>query len=302
MDTLFEAFTQTETGRQSQEGTGLGLPISRSFVQLMGGDITGKSEVGKGTTFTFDIRVGIVDAVEMERKSPARRAIALEPGQPRYRILVVDDKPDNRKLLVKLLSPFGFKLQEAANGQEAFEIWQKWQPDLIWMDLRMPVMDGYKAMQYIKQAEAQNVASGSQHSEPEHTKVIVLSASIIDADRINAIAAGCDDFLHKPFHEHEVFDLLHKHLGVRFVYEETGSRVAGSTVAVKDVVTPEALAELPADVLNALHEAVNSLDIKATHGIIDQIRRPHAALAEALERLVKVYRFDTIQEALDTLP
>jgi hypothetical protein len=113
LDSLFEAFVQTKTGRESQEGTGLGLPISRKFVQLMGGEMSVSSEVGKGSTFKFEIRVGIVEASDIETKQQTRRIIALEPNQPRYRILIVDDRYDNRQLLVKLLNPFAFELRRS---------------------------------------------------------------------------------------------------------------------------------------------------------------------------------------------
>ncbi|RQH32894.1 response regulator, partial [Okeania hirsuta] len=150
MPKLFEAFVQTETGNNSQEGTGLGLPISRKFVNLMGGDITVNSQVGIGTTFRFDIQVDIVSKEDIETQEHPRHVIALKPNQPRYKILIVDDRPTNRLLLIKLLQPLGFELKEAENGKQAIEIWDEWQPNLIWMDMRMPVMDGYEATQIIK--------------------------------------------------------------------------------------------------------------------------------------------------------
>ncbi|MGL5062311.1 MAG: PAS domain S-box protein, partial [Microcoleus sp.] len=150
LDRLFEAFVQTKTGKDAQEGTGLGLIISREFVQLMGGDIAVSSEVGTGTVFEFDIQVHLVEAADIETKKTKRQVIALEPNQPRYRLLIVDDKPLNRQLLVKLLNPLGFELREANNGKEAVEIFMDWEPHLIWMDMRMPVMDGYEATKQIK--------------------------------------------------------------------------------------------------------------------------------------------------------
>ncbi|NEQ78301.1 MAG: HAMP domain-containing protein, partial [Okeania sp. SIO2C9] len=118
---LFEAFTQTETGKNSQEGTGLGLPISRKFVQLMGGDITVKSKVSKGTTFRFQIQVNVANKTDIEIEQNPRHVIALKPYQPRYKILIVDDRPTNRLLLIKLLQPLGFELKEAENGKQGIE-------------------------------------------------------------------------------------------------------------------------------------------------------------------------------------
>ncbi len=150
LDNLFQAFVQTKTGQESHQGTGLGLVISHQFVKLMGGEIIVNSVVSKGTTFKFDIKVSVVDGKDVESKQPSRRVIALEPNQPRYRLLVVDDKWDNRQLLIKLLKPLGFEVEQASNGQEAVEIWENWQPHLIWMDMRMPVMDGFEATKQIR--------------------------------------------------------------------------------------------------------------------------------------------------------
>jgi len=291
MDKLFEAFGQTETGRDAQEGTGLGLSISRKFVQLMGGDITVKSKVGDGAIFTFDIQVGAAEASDLEQTQPTRRAIALEPGQPRYRLLIVDDKPDNRKILVKLLNPFGFKLREASNGQEAIEIWETWEPHLIWMDLRMPELDGYKATRHIK-----STPKGKQ------TMVIVLSASIVDEERIAVIAAGCDDFLRKPFRDAQIFDLLHKHLDVRFMYEESReSKVESRKSTGEEVLTSEALAALPEELQTELQQAIEVIDMERANSLIERVRQQNEPLANALAELVKNYRFDILQELFEKI-
>lgn len=203
--------------------------------------------------------------------------------------MIVDARPDTRQLLVKLLHPFGFELREAENGQEALDIWSRWEPHLIWMDLRMPVMDGYQATHCIKSS-----SKGAQ------TIVIVMSASVIDDDRISVITAGCDDFLRKPFHENEIFDLLHKHLGVRFVYEDVeGYKARGEGQMVEDMLTAEALTALSEKVRRELHQAVENLDVTATHHSIERIRQQNVTLAEALADLVNGYRFDMLQKFLE---
>jgi CheY-like chemotaxis protein len=193
LDTLFEAFVQTKTGKESQEGTGLGLPITRSFVQLMGGEITVRSSVGKGSLFKFDILVSPVDAASITTKQPTRQVIALEANQPRYRILIADDKWSNCQLLIKLLNPLGFELREASNGKEAVEIWDEWEPHLIWMDMRMPVMDGYEATKQIKAT-----------IKGQATTVIALTATSLEEERAIVLSAGCDDFIRKPFREADI--------------------------------------------------------------------------------------------------
>ena len=143
---LFEAFTQTSTGLKAHEGSGLGLAISRKIVRLMGGDITVSSQPGHGTIFTFDIVCQLAPATEVQAAWSRQPIIGLALDQPKYRILVVDDKWTNRQLLIRLLAPLGFELREAEDGQEAISISQSFKPHLIWMDIRMPVMDGLEAL------------------------------------------------------------------------------------------------------------------------------------------------------------
>ncbi|MDY7023286.1 MAG: ATP-binding protein [Cyanobacteriota bacterium] len=207
LENLFQAFVQSQAGRQSIEGTGLGLSISRKFVELMGGEITLQSQVNQGTTVKFNIVADIVEKADEEAQQSKRRIIALAPNQPHYRILIADDREINRKLLIKLLSPLGFELKEATNGAEAVELSQRWHPHLIWMDMRMPVMDGVEATRQIKTIS------------PE-IKIIALTASIIEEERIAFIREGCDDFLRKPFREHDIFNKMVKQIGVSYLYEE----------------------------------------------------------------------------------
>ncbi|MCL1465209.1 hybrid sensor histidine kinase/response regulator [Argonema galeatum] len=217
LNNLFKAFVQTKTGKTSHQGTGLGLAISRQFVKLMKGEITVSSEVGKGTIFKFDIAIAQVDATDIKSKQSPRRVIALEPNQPSYRILIVDDRWENRHLLYKMLQPLGFDLQEASNGLEAIEIWSSWRPHLIWMDMRMPVMDGYEATKHIK-----------THTKGQATAIIALTASVFEEEKAVVLSAGCDDFLRKPFREADIFEVMHKHLGVHYIYDEPTDSVAST--------------------------------------------------------------------------
>ncbi|MCP4542035.1 MAG: response regulator, partial [Chloroflexi bacterium] len=284
-ESIFDAFVQTASGYEAQEGTGLGLPISRQFVRMMGGEISVKSEIGQGATFRFDVQAHQVEASAVPTIEAARQVIGLVPDQPVYRLLVVEDNADNRKLLVELLEPLGFNVQQANNGREGIEVWERWQPDLIWMDIRMPVMDGYEATRQIKaRADAQALA------------IIALTASAFEEDHAEVLAAGCDDFVRKPFREHEIFEMLHKHLGIRFVYAdqpETGHETV--QVIDKSVLTSERLQALPEKWLAALQDAAEELNPGASNAVIQHIREHDEPLAEALSGLVKTYRFDTLQ-------
>jgi PAS domain S-box-containing protein len=288
LDAVFDPFKQTATGQKSQEGTGLGMPISRQFVRLMGGDLTFSSEFGVGSLFKFDVQIHLADAADVPTARPARRVIGLEPDQPVYRLLVVEDREANRKLLVNLLTtlgqpPTGFAVREAANGLEAVELWERWQPHLIWMDLRMPVMDGHEATRRIKAT-----------TQGQATVVVALTASAFEEDRAMILSGGCDDYVRKPFREAEIFDMLAKHLGVRFVYEEGARPVGVPAEAAAGLLTTAALAALPADWVASLHQAASQLDADLILDLLDQIRDQHAPLADAMEGLVYDFRFDTI--------
>ena len=143
------AFEQTESGRQSKQGTGLGLAISQKFVHLMGGEIQVTSQVGVGSTFTLSLplKLSLSPVVEQTLK---QQVIGLAPGQPVYRLLVVDDEPDNRQVLSEVLRSVGFAVELANDGEACLEKWHQWQPHLIWMDLRMPKMDGFEATKRIR--------------------------------------------------------------------------------------------------------------------------------------------------------
>lgn len=288
LDRIFEAFVQTKTGKEAQEGTGLGLSIARQFVQLMDGEMVVSSQLGKGTTLKFDITVGVVDAKDIESKQLKRQVIALEPNQPRYRILIVDDKPTNRQLLIKLLNPLGFELREACNGSEAIAIWETFEPHLIWMDMRMPIMDGYEATKHIKAT-----------IKGQATAIIALTASRQEEERAVVFSAGCDDFLRKPFREAEIFEIMHNYIGVRFVYEDPTQRDSSLiTNGKQDALTAAALAALPEGWIANLEQAILNVDLKVILALIEQIRPENAPLANALSHCIDNFEYDKILSLL----
>ncbi len=278
LSSLFDPFVQTETGRQSMEGTGLGLPISQQFVRMMGGDITVSSTLGQGSIFTFDVQVDLATAAEEKPLSSKRRVISLEPNQPCYRILVVEDAAVNRKLLVKMLEPLGFEVRTAVNGQEGVALWESWSPHLVWMDIVMPVMNGYEATQRIKQTP-----------KGQKTVVIALTASAFDEQREDALRAGCDDFLSKPFREDILFEKLTEHLGVRYIYEDLPQLEKSLKV-----LTPDELAVMPLEWRSQLRLATEGCSDEEIFRVIEQIPEPYTALKLALVDLVDNFRLDII--------
>lgn len=282
LDQLFEAFSQTESGREAQEGTGLGLTISRQFVRLMGGDITVTSALGKGTTFNFSIQTKLGKAIIGET-SEKRQVIALVPNQPDYKILVVDDKPINRQLLVKLLSPLGFEVKEASNGQEAIVMWEAWQPHLIWMDMRMPVMDGYEATKYIKSTTQGNA-----------TAIIALTASVLEQERAIILSAGCDDFMRKPFKEQTIFAALTKHLGVKYVYSDSPN----DQIDLSDSATSLDLSGMSDEWRSQIYKVALEGDSNRVNQLIREIPNQESAIVKMLEKFAHQFQFDEMLELL----
>lgn len=285
---LFEYFGQTKTGIDSQEGTGLGLPISRKFVQLMGGDIKVESKVGVGTTFICNIQASIVKSVALKPVKLYNRVIGLQPNQPQYRILIVDDKRTNRTLLIKLLKPIGFQLKEASNGQEAIEIWDNWEPHLIWMDMRMPIVDGYEATKYIKGTVKGNA-----------TVVIALTASIIEEERMIILSAGCDDFIRKPFRESTIFDTMAKYLGVKYCHEKDKNIVPLTPVTYN--LKPNNLKVMPASWREQLYQATIDLDDELINELIKEIPLCYSSLAQKLTDLCHDFQLNIIRKNLESL-
>jgi signal transduction histidine kinase/ligand-binding sensor domain-containing protein/CheY-like chemotaxis protein len=211
-ETIFEAFAQAGHSPVEQQGTGLGLAITRQFVQLMGGEISVESNPGKGSIFRFEIPAEAADVRELEQRveGPIQQVVSLAADEPEWRILIVEDVADNRLLLRSLLESVGFMVREAVNGEEGVQQFKDWQPQLIWMDMSMPVMNGYEAARIIR-----TLPNGKA------VKILALTASVFKEEEPEILAAGCDAVLHKPYNEFVIFTAMEKQLGLHYIYEET---------------------------------------------------------------------------------
>lgn len=297
-ENIFTPFMQVDQANQFQEGTGLGLPISRKFIRMMGGDLTlsvpaienrGQSDLG--CVFKFHILAEFLSPghiKKVETKNESRQILKLKPGQPIYRILVVDNDESNRKLILKLLNSLetgpnkGLDLQMASNGQEAIEVWKTWNPHLIWMDLRMPVMGGQEATQKIRVME-----------DEEKTIIIALTASSFQESRDDILSNGFNDLLLKPFDENDLFGMLSKYLDIQYIYEE---KYELADVHESEIIV--VLSTFPADWLAEFKDAIEILDIQKALLLIDNIHERNHSVAESLKHLVSNYRFDKLQQII----
>ncbi|MGI0484184.1 PAS domain S-box protein [Pantanalinema rosaneae CENA516] len=298
VDTLFNPFVQANPGHRTQDGTGLGLAISRQYVYLLGGDITIESQVGQGTTVRFTVQASCAQATPDLDVLVCRQVVGLAPNQPTYRLLVVEDNLPSRKLLMSLLQPLGFDVQTVVNGREAIAMWQRWHPHLIWMDMRMPELDGYEATRQIRAIEA------VQPPYLQPTVIIALTASAFEEQRARILAVGCNDFIRKPFQIETLLEKMAEYLGVQYLYaEEPAHLVANppdsshSSVRLPPYsLTPQALQVMPVEWIKLVHAATIALEPDQLLNLIQQIPAAHPALAKALQERIQEFDFHQVFE------
>ncbi|CAG1020703.1 two-component system, sensor histidine kinase [Patescibacteria group bacterium] len=283
---IFESFVQV--GHESdRQGSGLGLPITKQYVKLLGGTIQANSELGKGSIFIVKLPVTRVSESEVIYQTENETSVKkLAPNQQSYRILVVEDQLENRILLKKLLESVGFEVSEAINGKEAIEQFIRLQPDFIWMDRRMPVMDGIEATEKIRALP-----------KGKNVKIVALTASVFTQQRQQFLDAGVNDIITKPYREKDIFDSLSKHLGVKFVYEEPSKEEA----VASEPLCVEKLEHLPKHLLIELEHTCASLDIEQSLTVVDEIKAIDPCLAEQLAKHIQQFDFETINKLFVTL-
>ncbi|MEX2176358.1 MAG: PAS domain S-box protein [Pirellulaceae bacterium] len=286
LDRLFRHFEQTKTGQQTGTGTGLGLAISREFVRLMGGDITVSSQVGKGSVFVIQLPLQEGESQAVQAKDNPRHVVRLRPGQATCRVLIADDIEDNRQLLAQLLAPVGFEIRLATNGAEAVQEFDAWRPHLILMDFRMPVMDGHEAIRRIRA-----MAGGAA------PKIIAVTASAMDDNRQELMEIGADDFVGKPFREAELFQKIHAHVGVEYLYAED-STVAGQEETAE--LTAESLALWPRDLIDPMREAVLTADLDQLLANIQAVEARDPRVARGLRRLAEDFQYQKLLDLFGT--
>lgn len=285
----------------------LGLAHSKQLIELMGGQINVSSQVNQGTLVKLKLPINLPKLVDSRQFS---RVIGLAANQPEYRILVADDKQENRQLLVKLLEPLGFNCQEAENGQEVLEISRQWYPHLIWIDPKMLILDGDITTAKIKQLPKDTLSSDTEIAE---TVIIALSAGILEENQVHLLAAGCDDVVYKPIEVEVLLEKMAEHLGVSYIYQEKEENFSFSEQETSKLflnnwyyspsekptfssLEAEELTSISPKWIASLHQAANAGDSGKIYQLIKQIASNHPLFARYLQQLIHQFNFREIRE------
>ena len=290
IEKLFRPFAQVHNEQQAGtgQGTGLGLAISREIARLMGGDITVASHVRKGSIFSFSIPYIEGEMQHAERAPRLQRVLGLKAGQSSHRVLIVDDTEANRTLLIETLSRTGFSTRSASSGKEALAVFKTWRPHLILMDMRMPSMDGVEAIQWIRAT-----ARGNK------VKIISVTANTFESMRREALEAGADDFLGKPFREEELFEKIRLLLGVEYDYDlEKRENALPDTAETADF-PPEEISSLPSELVEQIRKAAIHADYDLLLGLIQSLEPTNQKLSQRLCGMIENYNY---QKLLKILP
>ena len=279
LSSLFMPFVQTQAGRQSQSGTGLGLSICQEYVRLMGGELKVISQIEQGSTFSFDIPIEIGEPVVLLPES--RRVIGLQSDRVIPKILVAEDRWENRQFLMRLLEMVGFTVKEAVNGQEAVALWSSWNPDLILMDLQMPVMDGYEATQHIKRLDPNII-------------IIAITASKFKEQKQFILSSGCSDLLNIPFQEEDLWSKIARYLQIEYIYEKLSPSVGAASAANGCNLDLKMLSAMPAEWIVRLNHYATAANAKQIHALLKQVPESYSELANAIALLVDDFCFEQI--------
>lgn len=289
---IFTPFWRTEAA-VPLPGTGLGLAISQQLALLLGSEISVKSELGAGCLFAFDVRYTATSTKtlpEAQITAQMREILAIQPNKIPYRILIADDEDLSRILLIKMLTPLGMEIREARNGAEALQIWNNWEPHLVFLDIRMPVMNGHELLRHIRL-----VADDLQ------TRIIALTAVAFEEDRVTLLKEGCDDFIRKPFRRTEIYEKLAQHLELQITYAEPALSSPAQDVTTTEDETEawiQTLQTLPEEWRRTLRTATINADVHLILECIEEINATQPALAQYLRQFAHDYDHDAILDLL----
>jgi len=282
---IFSPFKQADLHISKIEGTGLGLTISRELVQMMGGELVVKSTPGKGTSFSFEIEIPEISVFKKEKRTCDKKISGYKGDKKK--ILIIEDNLINRTLLIRLLKPLGFDLYEAGNGNEGLEKAEKIKPDLIFMDMIIPGMDGRETATKIR-----------KNIKLEKVSIIAVSATVTDTFRRESIEAGCNDFIPKPIDVENIMNILEKHLKIEWIYEYSGIEKNADIPSNKEKENIKDNIPSKSDI-QKLYEFARKGDLKAIQLLIDMIKEKGKSsniFVDNLQDLVNSFQINNIRE------
>ena len=282
LERIFEPFVQGDADSSQQTGTGLGLAISRQYANMLNGELAVESQLGQGATFRLTVPVTEAKQSTSEKSAmPYRRAVGIAGDDGPYRVLVVDDELSNREVLFGMLSPAKFDIRQAGSGREAIELFESWKPHLIFMDIRMPVMDGIEAIQAIK-----------SKNPGDSTQIIGVSASVFEEDQVKVLDSGADDFIAKPVQEAELWEKIGKCLKVEVLFEDQepsdGDRPALSTL------NRAHLDELPDQLVEEMRKALTGGYMERLTELAKTAADHKPEISRQLVTLVEQYEYEAL--------
>ena len=278
---IFDAFVQAGKATTSK-GTGLGLTISREFMKLMGGTIEVASTPGHGSRFRVELPADpVTDSGVASPETEECETIGVELDRTDYRVLIVEDEEENRLLLQRLMEGAGFQVRCVENGAQGVEMFQRWRPHFIWMDLRMPLMDGREAARRIRDLDG-----------GRNAKIVVVTASAFASERDEVMAVGVDDFIRKPYQPSQIFDCMARHLGLPRVFMRSQQEQRRVPLRKEDLET------LPRELLDELRSAIVRLDSSQIQGVIAKISQSNPAIGQQLTDMAAHLAYTAMLEAV----
>ena len=294
LDKVFDYFEQVGSSKKSSEGSGIGLAICKKFTKLLLGDISVVSEFGKGSTFRAVLKVKKGKKENIIIEYPKNRVLGLADKNLDFKVLVTDDRKTNRDLLTSLLELIGCNVKEAKDGREAVQLYEDWKPQLILMDMIMPVMDGF---------EATKIISKMANESDVKIKIIAVTASVLEEELDSISVAGAADIIRKPFREAELFEKIKKHCNIKFVYEQAENKIVnvknvesniGEKVEIKD-------SKIPNEIINELLLATENGDKKRMLKHIKDIKMYNDLIAKKLLALTNTFQYEEVLNIISAI-
>ncbi len=286
----FEQLMQTRS-KNTHSGTGLGLSICKELVRNMGGSINVESKLNVGSVFKFNVLVSeILNEALLSNVRVEKVFLGVKPGQKKTKALIVEDLEDNRLYLKNILVDSNCEVEIAVDGLVAIEVFKNTNPDIIFMDRRMPRMDGINAMQRIRELPG-----------GKDTKIVAITASAFKEDQERIMEYGFDEFIRKPFLIEEIHDCLVRHLNVEFIYQYgLNDMDQGGSNQLNDIDLNQFHKEIPLATRRAFKSAVLALDIENVSDVINNISQELPELAADLQKLVDEFNFSKLQAIVDS--